>query len=311
MFASKTNKMADANKPLTFILSDESINSYGTRIITSGIDLSLFKRNPIMLWNHFRTWSGKTDEVLPIGRWDNIRKEDNKLMADAVFDEQDEFAQKIKSKVEQGIINMASIGINIIVTSEDKSVLLPGQTRPTVLKSLIREASVCDIASNRNALRLYDDDGSEINFSDNSNNHLLPLLTTLDKQNQNDTNMNLSEQLASVLGLKETPTETLLLSHIKALADENATFKQAEIDRKKSERDIYLKDAVKARKITANQVAQYEKLYDADPDSTRAIVDNLPAAVDLSEGSDKGSGEKPYEAGSAWNEKFRKTGQID
>lgn len=311
MFASKTNKMADANKPLTFILSDESINSYGTRIITSGIDLSLFKRNPIMLWNHFRTWSGKTDEVLPIGRWDNIRKEDNKLMADAVFDVKDEFAQKIKSKVEQGIINMASIGINIIVTSEDKSVLLPGQTRPTVLKSLIREASVCDIASNRNALRLYDDDGSEINFSDNSNNHLLPLLTTQDKQKQNDTNMNLSEQLASVLGLKETPTETLLLSHIKALADENATFKQAEIDRKKSERDTYLKDAVKARKITANQVAQYGKLYDADPDSTRAIVDNLPAAVDLSEGSDKGSGEKTYEAGSAWNEKFRETGQID
>lgn len=264
-----------------------------------------------MLWNHFRTWSGKTDEVLPIGRWDNIRKEDNKLMADAVFDVKDEFAQKIKSKVEQGIINMASIGINIIVTSEDKSVLLPGQTRPTVLKSLIREASVCDIASNRNALRLYDDDGSEINFSDNSNNHLLPLLTTQDKQKQNDTNMNLSEQLASVLGLKETPTETLLLSHIKALADENATFKQAEIDRKKSERDTYLKDAVKARKITANQVAQYGKLYDADPDSTRAIVDNLPAAVDLSEGSDKGSGEKTYEAGSAWNEKFRETGQID
>lgn len=139
---------------LTFILSDESINSYGTRILTAGIDLTLFKKNPIMLWMHSRAWRGDKDEVLPIGKWENIRIENGKLLADAVFDETDEFAKKIKSKVEQNILKMASIGINIIATSEDKNVIVQGQSRPTVIKCLITEASICDIGSNRNALRI-------------------------------------------------------------------------------------------------------------------------------------------------------------
>lgn len=296
-------------EPLTFVLSDESINSYGTRILTAGVDLSLFKKNPIMLWNHFRPWKGTTDEVLPIGRWDNIRKDGVQILADAVFDEKDEFAQKIKSKVEQGIIKMASVGIDIIATSEDKSVLMQGQTRPTIIKCLIKEASVCDIASNRNALRLYDQFGDEITFADGKENHLLPLLELTNNPNT----MNLNDQIAIALGLKETPAENQLIASVRAVIQENTTlksevaqFRTAEGERVTTERNAYLAAAVTDRKIVQSQVAQYEKLYDADPASTRAIIDTTPAVADLSDVPNAQS-PKPQ---TPWDEKFRETGQI-
>ena len=54
-------------------------------MLTSGADLSVFKNNPVMLLNH-------DDWDLPIGRWENIRVEGTQILADAVFDEDDERA---------------------------------------------------------------------------------------------------------------------------------------------------------------------------------------------------------------------------
>jgi len=39
-----------------------------------------------------------TNGVFPIGRWDNVRIEDGKLLADPVFDTEDENARKIAGK---------------------------------------------------------------------------------------------------------------------------------------------------------------------------------------------------------------------
>ena len=64
---------------VTFIVSDESVNSYGMIILTAGIDTSRFEQNPVMLYMHER--------ATIVGRWENIRKENDKLLADAVFDD--------------------------------------------------------------------------------------------------------------------------------------------------------------------------------------------------------------------------------
>lgn len=78
---------------LTFVLHDESVNTYGFRMLTSGANLEEFKKNPVMLLNH-------DDYSLPIGRWENIRVEGGKILADAVFDEGDARAAEVKRKVE-------------------------------------------------------------------------------------------------------------------------------------------------------------------------------------------------------------------
>lgn len=278
--------MAD-NKPLTFVISDESVNSHGTRILTAGIDLATFKRNPIMLWMHNRAWRGTTDEVLPIGRWENVRKEGEKLLADAVFDEKDTFAQAIKSKVEQGIISMASIGIDIIATSDDKAVIVQGQRYPTIIKSRLKECSLCDIGSNSNALKLYDEFGEELKLSEGGYGHLLPKLELI---NQNPTEMNLREQIANTLGLKETQCdETLLLSHVQAVVKENAeltaqvvTFRQADKDRTEAKITSLVDTAITERRITASDRECYLNLARASFTDTSAILAKMPVAVDLS-----------------------------
>ncbi|WP_297096395.1 hypothetical protein [uncultured Draconibacterium sp.] len=208
-------------KPFTFVISDESINSYGFRVLTDGIDLSLFLKNPIALWVHSRSSAWNDKDRLPIGKWENIRVEGKKLLADLVFDDDDEFAVKLKKKVEKGIINMASAGLRVVATSEDKAVLIKGQTRPTVIKSLLTEASLVDIGSNSNALRLQDEFGEEITLSDKGSNHLLPLLGDTKKQN---TDMNFQEQVALAVKLSANASEADILKAV-----QNAVAKNVEL----------------------------------------------------------------------------------
>ena len=124
----------------TFVISDESVNSYGYVIKTDGIDTSAFERNPVMLYMHER----KT----VVGRWDNIRKDGNKLLADAVFDESTELGKTVKAQVENGFLRSASIGVDIV---EEKVV----NGVKTVTKSVLFEVSIVDIPANQNALKLY------------------------------------------------------------------------------------------------------------------------------------------------------------
>ena len=124
----------------TFIISDESVNSYGFVIKTEGIDTTAFERNPVMLYMHER----KT----VVGRWENLRKEENKLLADAVFDESTELGRTVKNQVENGFLRSASIGVDIV---EKKNI----NGTETVTKSVLLEVSIVDIPSNKNALKLY------------------------------------------------------------------------------------------------------------------------------------------------------------
>ena len=139
----------------TFILSDESINDRGYRILTGGINLERFKKNPVMLWMHRRDNGWDLTQVVPIGIWENIRKEDGKLLADPKFDENDKFAQLIKSKVDNDFIRACSAGINPVEFSSDPKDLEKGQTRATITKCELYEASIVDMPSNKNTVRLF------------------------------------------------------------------------------------------------------------------------------------------------------------
>lgn len=83
----------------TFVLHDESVNTYGFRMLTSGANLEEFRKNPVLFLNH-KDWE------LPIGRWENIRIEGTRILADAVFDENDEEAIKVMKKVETDFVRM-------------------------------------------------------------------------------------------------------------------------------------------------------------------------------------------------------------
>ena len=127
-----------------FLLSDESLNSYGFKVLTEGINIDSFLRNPVMYYNHDRS-----DGV--IGNWINVTKKGTGLFGTPVFDEKDAFGAKISGKVKDGFIKAASIGIDNVNFKE-----INGET--VVTSCTLKECSICDIPSNNNALMLYYDD---------------------------------------------------------------------------------------------------------------------------------------------------------
>ena len=133
---------------MRFIISDESVNRYGYRILSRGMSTTSFKKNPVVFYNH-GTYS------LPIGKGKNLCHEpDGTITLDIDFDTEDEQALAVQKKAERGFLNACSVGIDVLETSADASVVLSGQTRPTVTRCELLELSICGIPGNRNALRL-------------------------------------------------------------------------------------------------------------------------------------------------------------
>lgn len=226
---------------MRFICSDESVNSHGFWVMTSGIRLDRFLKNPVMLWNHSRSYGSKND-VLPIGYWKEIRVEDGKLTAEAVFDEKDDFAKQIAAKVEQGVVRSCSIGIRVLATSTEPKHVKPGQTRETIVSCELKEISVCDIPSNGNAVAvaLYDEDDNPIGLWDAETR--LPKLLT-------NTNTKMKEILKE-LGLADNAAETQAVAEVRKLRDR---IQELENEKKESEEAALtdmVDEAIRQRKIT-------------------------------------------------------------
>ena len=141
------------------ILSDQSVNSYGFRVLTGGADLSAFQQNPVLFFNH-RTFEA------PAGKWQDLQINGEQISAEPVFDLDDPEAAQLAGKYERGFLNASSIGLRVLETSEDPTLMQPGQIYPTVTKWKLMEASIVSIPANANAVRLYDGEGKEFNLQD-------------------------------------------------------------------------------------------------------------------------------------------------
>ena len=196
------------------VISNSKLNSFWFRVLTSGIDLTQYLRNPILLWSHNRPWRGTTDEVLPIGRMENLRIDGDNLIGTPVFDENDEFAKKIKAKFESGFLKMVSPGLETIELSDDPAWLVQGQRRSTVTKSKLIEVSIVDIGANDDAIALYKD-GKIVCLSSAADISFIPELTPKGTDNNiiNENELEM-KSIALKLGLQETATENDILSKI-------------------------------------------------------------------------------------------------
>lgn len=258
---------------ITFLVSDESVNSAGFRILTSGIDFTDFLKNPVMLWKHERY----DNRLLPIGRWENLRIENGALLADAIFDEKDEFARQIATKVEKGIINACSIGIEVIATSSESKYLLPGQTRETVTRCTLLEISLVDLPGNRNSVRLYDAGSKSIHLSHQE--LMIPFLKP-----------HIMDTLKTKLGLQITATEAEVEKHVEQLVnqfhelqEEVKTLKQKLSDLNRQRAEELVNEAIASARITASQKEKMVNMALADFEGTKELLNLLQPAVKPSE----------------------------
>lgn len=132
-----------------FCLTDESVNCYGYRLLTSGLQLDAYKP-PVGFLMHDR------DRGVAVS-WSDFRFEGDALYAIPTIN--DSLFPDLAQQVEEGFINAASVGhIVALEVSDDPALQLPGQTGPTVTRWYPREISLVDIPGNPNALgRLYDE----------------------------------------------------------------------------------------------------------------------------------------------------------
>lgn len=180
-------------------ISDESVNCYGTRIITSGIDLSQYEKNPVLLYMHDRS-NGV------VGLVKNIHVDGTELLGELEFDGATELSQRLKKQYEFGSMRMVSGNFQIIETSGDKDLVLDGQTAQTIIKCKLFEVSAVDIGGNDNAIVLTAPDGKAIPLAGQEGNASLPLLNNVNNNPLKKEEMEL-KALAIALGLKETATE--------------------------------------------------------------------------------------------------------
>lgn len=251
------------SKEKEVVISTSRLNSYGFRVLTEGIELEQYEKNPILLWMHNRPFRGTTNEVLPLGRIENLRKDGDRLIGTPVFDVQDSFALQIKNKWEQGILKMVSAGLDVLELSDKQEDLVVGQTRMTVKRSKLVEVSVVDIGANDDALALYDDNKRiTLSLGEECGIEKLSKIVTNKKEERQD-----MKESAIMLGLMAEATQEEILREIaklkkemeeqradyEALQEETATFKEQAV---KSSVD----NAVKLRKITEDKREEFEQL---------------------------------------------------
>ena len=93
-------------EPMVFIASEESADRAGDIISAAGWQLENFRKNPVFLYMHDR-------EILPLGTWNHVRVEKKQLLASPTWDEEDEFATKVKGKYERGVMRAVSVGFRV------------------------------------------------------------------------------------------------------------------------------------------------------------------------------------------------------
>ncbi len=243
------------------VISTSKLNSYGFRVLTSGIDTNQYQKNPVLLWMHTRPFRGTTDEVLPLGRIENLRLEGDQLIGTPVFDEKDEFAQKVAAKWEQGILKMVSAGLTVLEESNAPEHLVEGQRYATVTRSKLVEVSIVDIGANDDALALYRDDKLIDLKQDGELVKTLSLVnrteeTTVEPINNNAT----MKSIALKLGLAESATAEQIVAAIEQLQNDNRTLKAAQETAAEKSITLAVDQAVSAGKITADKKQHFVEL---------------------------------------------------
>lgn len=233
------------------VVSTGEVNREGWRLLPEGGKADKYSNNPVLLYQHSRSsaWDGNKTS-LPVGKIQNLRLEDGRWVADdPVFDEDDEFAMKLKKKWEKGMLNAFSPGVIPLTVSDNPEVLMQGQTRATVTEWEFIEISLVDIPKDGNATRLClsnDSDAAAI----------IPEISQTKPQSD-------MKSIALELGLQADATEEQMVSAVKALKQSNV---QATLSL----------GVAKGIVTDANQ-PQYLRLAQADPEAARELFLNTEA----------------------------------
>lgn len=252
-------------------LTDNSVNVYGYRLLTEGLQLDRFKP-AIGFLMHDRN---KGVAV----RWEDFRTEGDKVYAKPVVNETQ--FPNLAQQISDGFYDAASCG-NIVALelSDDPKMKLEGQIGPTVTKWFPRDISIVDIPGNYNALsKLFDESDNILrDLSDKKNNS-----NQFQKPNEKKMeDLKLTPGQVTLLDLKADSTpEQLdtklqdLVAKAKRVDDAEKALNDLKAEATKKEVDAVLAQGVKDRKITNDLSAKLAKDYATNPQGLKDLVDGM------------------------------------
>ena len=228
-------------------ITNDRLNSYGSRVLTSGLDVKQYERNPVLLYMHER---GNV-----IGYVKDLEKTDSEVTGELVFDEASELSIRCKKQWDFGSLKMVSAGLDIVELSDDPLLLLEGQTSPTVTKSKLYEVSLVDIGANDDAIVLKKD-GKQITLGKDSACPL-PLLAKkkepLIQQNEEEMEM---KSIAKQLGMAETASAEEISAKIETMKSETSELSKMKESRDRLELEMVtgmVSKAVEDGKVNASK----------------------------------------------------------
>jgi len=286
------------------VVTSERINFYGFRVLTDGIELTQYNKNPSMLWMHIRAIGSADTIILPLGNVIELKREFDEELGNVitglpVFDETDKFAMRIYKKYENGTIRMASAGLIPREWSDEPEYVLAGQRSATLIKSVLQEISLCDIGGNDDALQvaLYNDAEERIMLSADGENATIPtikhplIISEMEKiqlsaekaavllgLKPNDAPAVYEAKIAEVVQLAQTQkTEIESLTREKSTLNDEVVKLKADVEAEKAvtlaaKIETLVQGAVDARKITADEKAGYVALAQKDFASVETLL---------------------------------------
>ncbi len=255
-------------------ITNDRVNSYGTRVLTAGVDVEQYRRNPVLLYMHER---GSV-----IGYVKDLKVENGEITGEPVFDEASELSVRCKKQWEFGSLKMVSAGLDIVETSEVAEDVVAGQTHATITKSKLYEVSIVDIGANDDALVLRKD-GEEITLGKGGTNPL----PSLNNNNQKNREQMDRKVIALQLGLPETATEAEVsakLAELKSAGERNATLlKEKEALTLASIENMVAK-AIGEKRLDAGKKEQFVELgKKVGPEELGRVLEAMQPQVKLSQ----------------------------
>jgi HK97 family phage major capsid protein/HK97 family phage prohead protease len=149
----KSTAQPAGDNPLTFVMSDDSVDRMGDIIEQRGWVLGNFKRNPQCLFGH--------DSDMPIGEWKNVRVEGGKLVGELVFGPESvcPTTDKMRAFVAAGMMRAVSVGFRPILAEAIEGSKVGGVRYKA---AELMECSLVSIPANPNALAV----AKSLNLSD-------------------------------------------------------------------------------------------------------------------------------------------------
>lgn len=263
-------------------ISNETLNCFGTWVKTDGVDLEQFRRNPVMLWMH---WRG-----IIIGNIRDLKVEGAEITGEPYFDEVRDESKQAKQQWDKGTLKMCSPYFEIVESSDDPVLLKPGQTRPTITRCRLMEVSMVDMGGNDDNIVMLSYRGDELKLATGEDCTALPLLKTDGGQTPPSNNSKTKETMnadfkaiALKLGLPETATETEILARIGILQGHQT----ANMELRKQLDEIRLAsvtqmvdEAIKAGKFNADKREHFIGLGKTmGADSLKLTLDSMATAT--------------------------------